>query len=295
MQKRKLRNRLFSLLIIILVCSNGYAKEGKDHSWDMLGVLGLYSSDDLMKSELNLGILQELFTKVNDYFDKLNLTNSVGASDNYYDQLKNEFYFFTYEQILTHRQIYHWGFDFDIDLTEEGIPTDNQIPSALKTTFDKKFKYMYGDADWLGSEWYRFLKFIIPEQAKRNAFIINYINNFLKLRSASDARDIAAILFYTHLLGDHIVHDGVHSAEAVLELNKIERNLALHIRSLSKKCDWYYSDYEQSVKSITSRDDRERAQEVLDCLCVTIPKILEYKYSAEFAAKNLIFCYETYD
>ena len=115
--------------------STVYAKDGEGHSWDMLGVLGLYSSSDLSKSYANLSAVQSLFTKVNDYCDKLNVTNSEGASDNYYNQLKKEFNFFTYEQKYTHRQIYHWGFDFDKDLTSEGIPSDNQIPEALKNHF----------------------------------------------------------------------------------------------------------------------------------------------------------------
>ena len=122
MQKRKLRNSLV-IFISLLMFSTVYAKDGEGHSWDMLGVLGLYSSSDLSKSYANLSAVQSLFTKVNDYCDKLNVTNSEGASDNYYNQLKKEFNFFTYEQKYTHRQIYHWGFDFDKDLTSEGIPS----------------------------------------------------------------------------------------------------------------------------------------------------------------------------
>ena len=233
-----------------------------------------------------------MFTKVNDYCDKLNVTNSEGVSDNYYNQLKAEFSFFTYEKQYTHRQIYHWGFDFDKDLTSEGIPSDNQVPEALKNTFSKKFEDMYGDSDWEISEWYRFLKFIIPEQAKRNLSLISYINNYFKLRSTNDSRDIASILYYTHLLGDHIVHEGEHSGEAILELKKIEKNLDAHIKSLSKKCDWYYQSYAQSIKRISSSNDRERAQSVLNCLQTAVPSILQYKYANEFAAKDLIFCFE---
>lgn len=291
MQKRRLRNSL-AIFITLLLFSTVYAKDGEGHSWDMLGVLGLYSSTDLSKSYANLSSVQSLFTKVNDYCDKLNVTNSEGASDNYYNQLKEEFNFFTYEQKYTHRQIYHWGFDFDKDLTSEGIPSDNQIPEALKKTFEKKFVAMYGDADWLVSEWYRFLKFIIPEQAKRNASLISYINSYFKLHSTSDSRDIAAILYYTHLLGDHIVHEGEHSGEAVLELKKIEKNLDTHVKNLSRKCDWIYTNYSQSINRIASSNDRDRAKSILKCLQTAVPSILQYKYANEFTAKNLIFCFD---
>lgn len=290
MLKKRLRNSIF--IIGLLVLSKGYAKDGGGHSWDMLGVLGLYSSTDLAKSYSNLSSVQKLFTKINDYCDKLNVTNSEGASDNYYDKLQQEFYFFKYEQKYTHRQIYHWGFDFDKDLTSEGIPTDYQIPEALRNTFAKRFTEEYGDADWMVSEWYRFLKFIIPEQEKRNASLISYINTFFKLHSTNDSRDIAAILYYTHLLGDHIVHEGEHSGEAILELKKIEKNLDTHIKSLSRKCNWFYKSYEQSIQRITARNDRERAQAILDTLQTTVPYILQYKYANEFAAKNLIFCFD---
>lgn len=284
------KKRLSKIIIITLIfVSEIYAKGGYGHSLDMLEVLGLYSNNDIPSSESNLSILKELFTKINDYCDKLNVINSEGASDNFYDQLRSEFNFFTYEKKYTHREIYHWGFNFGKDLTSEGIPSDNQIPEALKQTFERKFTDMYGDSEWLISEWHRFLKFIIPEQEKRNTSLTNYINIFFRLNSTNDARDIAAILYYIHLLGDHIEYEGEHSGEAVLELHKIEKNLDLHVKSLAKKCDWEYKSYKQAIKLIYAKTDRERAQKVLNCLKRYIPPILEYKYADKFAAINLIF------
>ena len=70
----------------------------------MLEVLGLYSNNDISSSYLNLSILQELFTKINDYCDKLNVINSEGASDNFYNQLRSEFNFFTYEKKYDEQQ-----------------------------------------------------------------------------------------------------------------------------------------------------------------------------------------------
>lgn len=290
-----MRKKSLSKIIIItlIFVSEIYAKGGDGHSLDMLEVLGLYSNNDISSSYLNLSILQELFTKINDYCDKLNVINSEGASDNFYNQLRSEFNFFTYEKKYTHREIYHWGFNFGKDLTSEGIPSDNQIPDALKKTFVRKFTDMYGDSDWLVSEWYRFLKFIIPEQEKRNASLTNYINTFFRLNSTNDARDIAAILYYIHLLGDHIEYEGEHSGEAILELNKIEKNLDLHVKFLAKKCDWEYKSYKQAINQIVSKDDREQAQAILNCLKKYIPSVLEYKYSVEFATKNLIFIRNT--
>ncbi len=292
MQKRKLRNKWIPLLLLFLYASvfaKGSVGLDDSHVIDMLKVLGLFTDKSDPISYNNFNTLNPLFFTYNHfYIDTLNVKGIEGVSDSFYNEIQKNFSF-KYDAEKTHRELYHWGFDFDTDLTIEGIPTDNQIPEALNKTFIK------WNSDEAVSDWYRFLKFLRDEQAKRNDSFIRSLNSALGLRSYFDARDIAAVLYYTHILGDHFEHSGTDSANGILELNKIEKNLALHIKSLSKKCDWYYSDYEQSVKSIISRNDRERAQEVLNCLYATIPKILEYKYSAEFAAKNLIFCYESYD
>lgn len=56
--------------------------------------------------------------------------------------------------------------------------------------------------------------------------------------------------------------------------------------------DWIYTSYSQSIKRIASSNDRDRAQLILNYLQTAVPSILQYKYANEFAAKNLIFCFD---
>ena len=286
MRKRKLNKLLLIYLLFLCVPLFAKGSEGliDSHVIDMLKVLGLFMDPPNSISYNNFNTLEPLFYKYNHfYIDTLNVPESDGidgVTDDFYNKIKNNFSF-AYEQKLTHRELYHWGFDFDTDLTIEGIPTDDQIPQALNDTF------RLWNGDEAVSDWYRFLKFLRDEQAKRNDSFIQSLRSALGVRSYYEARDIAAVLYYTHILGDHIEHSGPDSAKGILELDKIQRNLDLHIKSLSKKCDWLYSD----VKKINASNEMDKAQKILDCLIDTIPEILKYKYAKEFASKNLKFCF----
>lgn len=293
-QKRKSISKIsFLFVFLFLITTPFFSKSGnkglvKDsHSLDMILVLGLYSESDLSCSNYNKNQLQPLFDKFNNYIDTLNIEiPDSGATENFYEKIRQNFAF-KFKQEHTHRAMYHWGFDFDVDLTAEGIPTDNQIPNELRNTF------IYWNGDEAVSDWYRFLKFLRVEQEKRNDSLIQAVQSSLGLRSYSDARDIAAIIYYTHILGDHIEHSGEHSADAILELDKIKYNLENHISSLcsSGKCRWFYNDYKSAIGKISSSDNRKYAENVINQLSIYIPKILQYRFSNEFASKNLKFIY----
>ena len=284
---------MFTLLLLLLPISSVLGKTGEDHSLDMLAVLGLYSQNDFFLTDDNQNKIQPLFSKINNYIDELNVVNSEGVTDNFYDKLKDEFPFFTYEKKYTHRQIYHWGFDLDNDLTQEDIPSDNQIPETLKKTFSEKFQYMYGDTNWIESEWYRFLKFLRAEQEKRNDALIRYTKKSLGLTFNKDARDITAILYYTHLLGDHIKHSGAYSGEAILEVKKIVKNVNMHIKSLTRSQQKeFYDRYLNNVRKIHHFTDDQYAQDILNMLKLYVPQILRSQFEKDFSKKGLRFCTE---
>lgn len=295
--KKRLKNSTITfILLCFLIPTPLFSKDGADHSIDMLMVLGLYSKKHSLSntSHNNLDKLQPLFSKINDYIDKLNVVDYEGVTNNFYDKLKYEFNFFTYESQYTHRELYHWGFDFDEDITAEGIPSNDQIPDALTKTFAKKFRDAYGDADWMESEWYRFLKYLKEEQRKRNESLTYAVKESLGLAYSTDARDIAALLYYTHLLGDHIEHEGLNSGEAVLELDKIVSNIDNHMKSLTDSIsieNSFHSDYVEKINSLQKGDDQQYAQGVLDTLSIYLPKILRSRFSKEFASKNLRFVF----
>ena len=289
MQRKKLKNKVFIIFIIsLLLRVPCYSKSGSGHSIDMLSVLGLFSESDKSTSYYNQTQLQDLFNMINDYIDTLNIQGHEGITDNFYDEVKKNFAF-AYEQKYTHRELYHWGFDLDVDLTSEGIPSDNQIPEALRKTFIL-WNGDYGED--VVSEWHRFLKFLQKEQSKRYSYFISSVKTVFGLASSNDARDIAAILYYTHLLGDHVEHVGVNSGDAVLEMDKIVKNIDMHIKFLSQKSLWFYNDYKKAIQKLRKVNDREYAKNVLDTLSFYLPKILKFRFANNFAAKNLKFIFE---
>ena len=234
-----------------------------------------------------LGLRQECSNYVQPLFNEIN--NCIDQYESFYGKLTDEFPYFNWGE-YGHRIICHWGFDLDKDLSERNFQ------DSLARLFNAKIFAGYSkthdgavltDDIWY-KEWNKFLIFLSEHQKKQNEILTNKAKQVLGL-NFSVSEDVAAVLYYTHLLGDHIEHSGAKTGESVLDLSKIERNLSLHIQSLSKKCDKFYSDYERDVKRINTLNDRDRAQAILNCLIRTIPSILQYKYAGEFAAKNLIF------
>lgn len=81
---------------------------------------------------------------------------------------------------------------------------------------------------------------------------------------------------------------------AVLEIRKIITNLDDHVCSLatSELYHPFYTDYKEKIMSLSSTNDKEYAQGILDTLKYTIPRILKFKYGSCFFQKGLIFLYD---
>ena len=274
MQKKKLKSKICVLFFLFIIASPIIAKGGDEHSWDMFCVLGL--SNECYDSVSNL------FKEINKCIDQYN-------DNGFYTKLQSRFKYFSWGS-YGHRIICHWGFDIDKDLS------DRTYQDSLAKIFNAKIYLGYSkihpgeeltEEIW-HKEWNEFLCFIREYQSKQNEFLTNITKQTLGVNSTV-SRSIAAILYYTHLLGDHIEHAGSITGDAVLDLDKIEKNLEQHIKMLSRHCNWFYSDYKQSVNRILPLNDSERAQAILNTLKLYIPSILEYEYSEEFATKNLIF------
>ena len=274
-QKKKLKNRLFLFFCFFLFPCSIYTKDRTGHSMDMLQVLGLEPSPVSLIGNLNQNPLQNMFNAVSDRID--NYTD-------FYTKLKINYPFFTYGK-YGHRLIFHWGFDLDKDGTER------QYPAALKRQFDECLKRVVGEDltnKIKSEEWKAFLNTLMKKQQEQAQALTVEIEKCLGLH-ASDARDVAAILYYTHLLGDHIEHNGAHTGKSVLEINKIKKNLSMHISSLAKTCRSFYYDYESTIRKIQDPHEGRRAQAILDALKIYIPKILKFQYSKQFTSKGLIF------
>lgn len=246
-----------------------YSKSGDDHANDMLEVLGIKPQ--------YFNKIKPLFDEINHYLDN---ANDKDNNDMFYDSLKEQFKYFNTSK-YGHRLIKHWGFDIDIDLS------DRQYPSVLPKLFEDKFIKMYGDDQryFLQSEWYSFLNVLKDKQKEFNENITVEVHKYLGI-DYSHSRDLAAILYYTHLLGDHSVHSGEYTGLAVLELNKIVLNLDIHVKKLADKTKSLYTQYKNEIKSLTDKSEKQYADAILDILKKYIPQILQQQYSSSIVFKK---------
>lgn len=290
---KKLINKI-KFFVILLLClsffsTTSYAKGGDDHSCDMLYVLGLSSSNN--KDNINNTFVESNnLNKLQSMFDTINA--SLDDDNEFYNYLKSKFPYFNYGK-SGHRLTFHHGFDADRSLYDR-----QQYQKELEKTFNEKFErgYEYYYKKTLTKEikkqiqkqeWNKFLYELKINQENKKEELIASVEKTLFL-NASYSEDIAALLYYTHLLGDHAGHSGPHTGKAVLEINKILANLNEYIKDLASGTP-YYSEYENDLKSIRKLDERKDAENIIECLSNYIPKILKYKFSSEFANKNLIF------
>ena len=281
MHKKRL-NKFFVLLLTLPFLSPcTFAKSGSEHTIDMLKVLGLYTDRWDSNSSTNLDKLEPLTSKVNYHID-----HSYKDPNGWYQKengFKSNFDKFGWGD-YGHRILNHWGFDMDEDVDSEGSPTKWQYPSALLELFRK---WSGNDNEATVSDWHRFLKFLKGVQAEINQDLIRKVGQYLGINSLQDARDVAALLYYVHLLGDHAKHEGEHTGEAVLEMKKISRNIEIHVRNLAKK-DWKtFNKYKTDIKSISSLPEKEYAEKFIEILIKDVSVIIQHNFEATFASKGL--------
>ena len=180
--------------------------------------------------------------------------------------------------------------DTDKDLS------DRQFSDALAKQFNGRI-YMYYEINnkilteeiW-HEELNKFKNFIKEKHIEQKNKIIESVESSFGLKYY-DSEDIAAILYYTHLLGDHAGHSGKFTGYAVLEIDKILENLNEYIKDLARGTN-YYIEYENNLKSVRQADERKDAESIIECLSNYIPKILKDKFESEFTNKNLQFVFE---
>ena len=296
MQKRKLINNkaIIIALLCVFISAPLYSKSGYWHSIDMQSVLGLYSVNNQSVSNQNYEKLKSMFDSINNLIDQ-NITNE------FYNELKENFLYFNYGE-YGHRIIYHWAFDIDKDIS------DIQFQNALAQLFNAKIsapyqtypKYIsayenaYGkeltDEIWQ-REWIRFKTFIRENQENQNNELIRIVQMYLGLHN-SDSRDIAAILYYVHLLGDHAEHSGDLTGFSVLEIKTILNNIDMHLKNLSKNNKGFYSLYKNAIKNLVETDEKSYAENIINIMIEYIPQIIKIRFANEFAKKDLLFIFE---
>lgn len=271
---------IFAVVLFLCLLAPASAKDGKAHTDDMLKVLGLYSLTNSELTAQNRRIMAELTTFFNDSLDSRGGDNKV-----FYDKLKKQFPLFNYGggNDYGHRLLYHWGFEY-------GDP-ENQ--AALKLKFKEKYPNEVPENAARRTDFIRLVK---EEQGKRNMILRNKTDSFFALSGARQySRGIAGLLYYTHLLGDHIEHTENHTktVEAVLPVSHIVKNLDSYVRDLSAHGNQgEYQNWKQTIKVLEPAvfaTNENYAQAVLDALFICVPPLLERNLGSTFLQKGLTF------
>lgn len=288
--------RIVLLLAIFLCTFQCFAKDGDEHERDQLKVLGLWKDSEWLgkqRSKKNREIMRPLLVLYNDMIDDPsdNKNSDIhqsafykkyyhkGEDREFYNSVKEKFPGFTWGK-YTHRLFYHWGFEY-------GDPANQD---KLKVQFFKKLP------NAKEKEWENFLQIVQEEQGKRNKKTVEATDEFFDLGGdRTFARGIAGICYYTHLLGDLVVHStsSSESAEAVLSSKFIAKNLDRYVKDLAthgnQKEFQQYKAYHEKVLLTTYESNEQYAQAMLDMLAEFVPTLLKRNLSATFSKKGLEF------
>lgn len=295
----KLPKRLLAGIFIFISVFSALAKDGDEHEKDQLRVLGLWNDSKgsewfgKKKNKKNREIMRPLLVLYNDMIDDPsdNKNEDVhqsafykkyfrkGEDREFYSRIKEKFPGFSWGK-YTHRLFYHWGFEY-------GDPANQD---KLRIQFYKKLP------DATEEEWNAFLTLIQEEQGKRNKKTINATDEFFGLAGDKTfARGIAGICYYTHLLGDHVVHaeKSSESAEAVLSSKFIAKNIDRYVKDLAthgnQKEFQRYKEYHDKVNSTVFENDEQYAQAMIDMLVEYVPQLLKRNLPETFKNLNLEF------
>lgn len=296
---KNILSKLFCFFILLFsTCIQAFPKGGEAHRRDMIFVLGFYNSSEKGQVSINKDFFMPLVELINVMIDdgpnmnyskqeyKIKPTGKIfyicGTNAKWTEEhIYNNFEGFVLSN--GHRMMFHWGMEDD--------PRNVQ---ALIDCFDKwyykkeQMSPLYYDYDnWKEN----FFSVIELEQLKRKNILIEAVETLFSLPHTGSSDDfsssIAGILYYVHLIGDHIKHSTktISTVEAVLNMNAIEAGLDKYMKTLSKKGTLIeYNQYKTSIKiyAHSIKDDRKRAAQTLKILGEYTPKILKRAYPGVF-------------
>jgi|GEM_PF-1603805 len=272
-------------------------------------VLGVYSESD-KKSKESLQIVQPLLELINlmiddshtpEYYSRtddqaptspdnmLQFSPSsyyiLGTNSREYHTLK-ERYNFSWGY-YGHRLMFHWGFDY-------GKPINK---SALTTALLRK------NIDFNKAETRGLIDSIKDLQKDRMEQMRKAVDDFFDLQGARKiSRGIAGILYYVHLIGDHIECANDMTSEAVLPIETIQKNLMPLIRdiqisqfakdSTAKRPHEDMKQLDKEMKALNNKSDlvgKEYAQRLLDLLINYLPSTMKYWLSSSAKERGFSF------
>lgn len=307
--------RIHKIIIVLffLALSMGpaFSKSGSSHAKDMAAVLGLYSYDNHQKeSKENLNGLMPLLDLINQMIDDTHteefLANheekysswgelypdfhpnsyyTIGENKKLYHLLQDDFGFGWGE--YGHRLMFHWGFEEKTNINSGSLET--ALEQSLKTELSKR------EFNKLKNQLIDTIYEIQKDRMNTMREAVAVFFNLEKLKDVS--RGIAAILYYVHLLGDHVEHANDKTAEAVLSPNLILKAIdGTYLKLLDpknndsqgKKARNDLQSLKTEMKALKSSnlDDTKYAEKMLDLLIRYLPSTMRYWIEQSCKTRN---------
>lgn len=297
--KRNIRY-IFSLLIYFASLSTALSAKsglengsiwGECHTKDQMRILGLYNGSSSKNISITNSNYEHLKTLLEDFNYWIDDQSAEGENMQFYKKLQDKYPNFSWHR-YTHRLMFHWGYDW-------GDPYGHQ---ALKKAFFNlnnldEFKMTTKQHEIYNA----FLYDIYREQEIREYMMTTSVEEFFGTYNAREFNHaIGALIYYTHLLGDHIEHANSHTEEAVLsvnqimlkmeeEINNIMPNGTLRLRSAGN-IRKFNREWKQLKNS--GMNDCQLAKNTVEVLSVTLPPILERTWGTTFKNTGLQFIYK---
>lgn len=300
----KIYKRFFYLLFFIVLNIQIYPKSalfnnttiwGECHIHDQMLLLGLYngnSEKNINQTNKNYEIIKDVLIQFNYWIDD---QYKEGENKRFYYELQQKYKInkskFSWHK-YTHRLLFHWGYDW-------GDPVGHY---ALKKAF---FNLEEIDENKLSPEekqmFDNFLYDIQKEQAKREAQMTDLIGNFFNSKGSRDFNhSIGALIYYTHLIGDHIQTANSYTDEAVLsteqimikikkEIDRLVGNETLRAK-VSNELEMFNQEWKKLKNS--GKNGSILAQGVIDVLAQYLSPILDKLWGNTFRNTGLQFVYK---
>lgn len=260
---------------------------GDCHSRDQMLVLGLYSEKKRDETEQNFNKIGYLLSKFNYLIDDY---KGGGENSEFYNKLKSkynkyDFVNFSYHN-YTHRIMFHWGYDYRDPMGHnalEGAFFNSEKINLRKLTSEQKKVYK------------SFLKDIIQEQGRREKIMTGEVEKFFNVNNKFH-HSIGSLIYYTHLLGDHMEHANSYTEEAVLSIPQIFSRIKSAVddipnESKSKKEREYFKKEWRELEN-SNKTGNALATRAMKVLQTTLPPILEKSFEDTFKKAGLTFVYK---
>ena len=174
------------------------------------------------------------------------------------------------------------------------------IKDLIKKNITPNYPLYYSFYEYVDnyqSRWPAFVKEIEKVQKEKASQLTMAFYEFFEFSDGNaSAYNLAALCYYTHILGDHIEFSRELAVKSVMSVDNIiyELNSVVSKLAGSGLGSSYYKEYAKEIESLQLRKnklkggDKEYAEIVLYIMRKYIPKIIKLNYFDYFNKKGII-------